>query len=225
MRSVSPLEEQGHRILTPFAFKKFQEQFGLAMQYSAEGIQYSGHEKNTINFIVKHHKATRCHYVAWDGKVAKCTCKNFEFVGILCRHILSVFIHKGCFEVPSTYWHPRWSRKDSQVDETCSLHQEAILVDLNTSNNDEVVVDAIDLVQCPIKSKTKGRPNERRIKSGKEMAKQRRCGLCRGLGHKISTCKERKRDEFNNSSPQVSSKKKRVDSENEDVNPILSKKC
>ncbi|XP_071689185.1 protein FAR1-RELATED SEQUENCE 11-like [Rutidosis leptorrhynchoides] len=94
LRSLSPLEEQGYRFLTPFSFKKFQEQFGLAMQYSVERNQYSSHEENTV---------------------AKCTCKNFEFVGILCRHILSVFIHEGCFEVPSNYWHPRWRRKDTDV--------------------------------------------------------------------------------------------------------------
>ncbi|XP_071729218.1 protein FAR1-RELATED SEQUENCE 11-like [Rutidosis leptorrhynchoides] len=34
LRSQSPLEEQAHRFLSPYAFKKFQVQFGLAIQYS-----------------------------------------------------------------------------------------------------------------------------------------------------------------------------------------------
>nr|GFA10687.1 hypothetical protein [Tanacetum cinerariifolium] len=34
--SLSPLEEQGHQCLTPFAFTKFQQQFGEAMQYSVQ---------------------------------------------------------------------------------------------------------------------------------------------------------------------------------------------
>ncbi|XP_071695915.1 protein FAR1-RELATED SEQUENCE 11-like [Rutidosis leptorrhynchoides] len=215
LRSLSQLEEQGYRFLTPFSFKKFQEQFGLVMKYSVERNQYSSHEENTVNFIVKHHTATKLHNVIWDGQVAKCTCKNFEFVGILCRHILSVFIHEGCFEVLSNYWHPRWRRKDTQGDEICSLPQE-VVVDSNTTCNDEALVDVIDLVQCPIKSKTKGRPKQKRMKSGKELAKQRRCGFCRGFGHNINTCKERQVDDLNNASSQHSNKKKRIDSNCED---------
>ncbi|XP_071726759.1 protein FAR1-RELATED SEQUENCE 11-like [Rutidosis leptorrhynchoides] len=136
LRSLSPLEEQGYGFLTPFYFRKFQEQFGLAMQYSVEGIQYSSHEEKTIYFIVKHQKATRCHNVIWNGKL------------------------------------PRWSRKDRQGAEICSLSHKVIHVDSNATCSDEVVVvDAIDLVQCPIKSKTKGRPKQKRMKSGKELAK------------------------------------------------------
>ncbi|XP_071708901.1 protein FAR1-RELATED SEQUENCE 11-like [Rutidosis leptorrhynchoides] len=225
LRSLSPLEEQGYYFLAPFSFKKFQEQFGLVMQYSVEGIQYSSHEEKTVNFIFKHQTATKLHNVIWDGKVAKCTCKNFEFVGILYRHILSVFIHEGCFEVPSNYWHPRWGRKDTQGDEICSSTQEVIVVDSNTTFNDQAIVDAIDLVQCPIKSKTKGRPKQKRMKSGKELAKQRRCGYCRGFGHNINTCKERQVDDLNDASSQHSNKKKKIDSNCKDVNPILSKKC
>lgn len=89
-------------------------------------------KKNGTKFIVKHHKATRWHSVIWDGKVAKCTCKNFEFVGILCLHILCVFIHEGCFEIPSTYWHPQWSRKEIETNEICSSHQQSILVNSNS---------------------------------------------------------------------------------------------
>ncbi|XP_071686761.1 protein FAR1-RELATED SEQUENCE 11-like [Rutidosis leptorrhynchoides] len=165
LRSLSPLEEQGYRFLTPFYFKKFQEQFGLAMQYSVEGIQYSSHEEKTVNFIVKHQTATKLHNVIWD--------------------------------VPSNYWHPRWGRKDTQADEICSSTQEVIVVDSNATFNDEAIVDAIDLVQCPIKSKTKGRPKQKRMKSEKELVKQRRCGFCRGFGHNINTCKERQVDDLN----------------------------
>ncbi|KAL4591000.1 hypothetical protein LXL04_003948 [Taraxacum kok-saghyz] len=106
LRSLSPLEKQGYQVLTPFAFKKFQDQF-------AQTIQYSTREEKETSFIVKHYKATRCHQVVWDGKMAKCTCKNFEFLGILCRHILCVLLHKGCFDIPSSYWLSRWSRQEA----------------------------------------------------------------------------------------------------------------
>ncbi|XP_071695857.1 protein FAR1-RELATED SEQUENCE 11-like [Rutidosis leptorrhynchoides] len=218
LRSVSPLEEQAHRFFTPFAFKKFQEQFGNAIQYLVP-------ENDGSKFIVKHHKATRCHTVFWDGKVAMCTCKNFEFVGILCRHILCVFIHVGCFEIPSIYLHPRWSRNDIENDGACSSHQRSSLVDSDSYKDGELVFDEIDLVQCPIKSKTKGRPQQKRKKSGKELTKQaRRCGRCKGFGHNITTCKETNIQLENNSS-EVSTKRNKIDSENEELNPILSTKC
>ena len=101
----------------------------------------------------------------WDGKVAKCSCKNFEFVGILCRHILSVFIHKDCYDIPLTYWLPRWSHKE------VSLSQDAFFVNSTSTNNDEDPVEVINLVQRPPKSKPKGRPKQR-MKGGIELAKK-----------------------------------------------------
>ncbi|KAK1431697.1 hypothetical protein QVD17_08251 [Tagetes erecta] len=69
----------------------FQDQLAMAIQYSAW-------KENDTSFIVKHYKAERLHKVVWDGKMAECTCKNFEVVGILCRHALSVLLHTGCFK-------------------------------------------------------------------------------------------------------------------------------
>ncbi|KAL4588647.1 hypothetical protein LXL04_001539 [Taraxacum kok-saghyz] len=155
LRSLSPLEKQGYQVLTPFAFKKFQDQF-------AQAIQYSTHEEKDTSFIVKHYKATRCHQVVWDGKMAKCTCKNFEFVGILCRHILCVLLHKGCFDIPSSYWLSRWSRQETQFNEIPQLHEEGNFdVTSYRENNTDIVTNAIELVQCPIISKTKGRPKQK----------------------------------------------------------------
>ncbi|KAL4575093.1 hypothetical protein LXL04_021934 [Taraxacum kok-saghyz] len=210
LRSLSPLEKQGYQVLTPFTFKKFQDQF-------AQAIQYSTHEENDTSFIVKHYKATRWHRVVWDGKMAKCTCKNFEFVGILCRHILSVLIYKGCFKIPSNYWPSRWSREEAQNNETSQLHQEGNF----EVNNNDIVANAIELVQCPVISKTKGRPKQKRMKSGKELARQvKRCRLCKSSNHNFSTCPEREA----NDAQQVA-KKKKLDMKSEDFNPILHFKC
>ncbi|KAL4569221.1 hypothetical protein LXL04_024856 [Taraxacum kok-saghyz] len=53
LRSLSPLEKQGYQVLTPFAFKKFQDQFAQSIQYSV------AQEENCTSFIVRHYKATR----------------------------------------------------------------------------------------------------------------------------------------------------------------------
>ena len=149
LRTQSPLEEQGHMFFTLYAFKKFQEEFGRAIQYTIE-------EKTYTCFIVRHHKdiGFNKHEVIWDGMVAKCSCKYFEFVGILFRHILSVFIHKDCFDIPPAYWLSRWSRKENYIS------HEASIGNTTTTNNCEVDTD-ISLVQRPPSSKRKGRPKKR----------------------------------------------------------------
>ncbi|KAK9054089.1 hypothetical protein SSX86_025166 [Deinandra increscens subsp. villosa] len=186
LKSLLPLEKQGYQVLTPFAFKKFQDQFALVIQYSASN-------ENDTSFIVKHYTANRLHKVVWDGKMAKCTCKNFEFIGILCRHVLCVLLHTGCFEIPSSYWLSRWSREEVGVNEVSQLHQEGTFdVSSSCANNSEPITNAIELAQCPVMSKTKGRPKQKRLKSGKELAKQvRRCRLCSSSKHNFSTCPER----------------------------------
>ncbi|KAK1419174.1 hypothetical protein QVD17_28334 [Tagetes erecta] len=213
MRSLSPLEKQGYQVLTPFAFKKFQDQLALAIQYSAW-------KENDTSFIVKHYKADRLHKVVWDGKMAECTCKNFEFVGILCRHVLSVLLHTGCFEIPSSYWLSRWSREEAQANKVTQLHQEGTLNDSSFfAENNDPMTSALELVQCPINSKTKGRPKQKRIKSGKELTRQvKRCRVCKSSSHNFSTCPERHASD--------DAKKRKLDIESElSCNPILHFKC
>ncbi|XP_076925655.1 protein FAR1-RELATED SEQUENCE 11-like [Bidens hawaiensis] len=117
LKSLSPLEKQGYQVLTPYAFKKFQYQLSLAIQYSAC-------KENDTSFIVKHYKASRWHKVVWDGKMAECTCKNFEFVGILVRHLLSILLYTSCFEIPFSYWLSRWRREEAQFNNVSQLRQE-----------------------------------------------------------------------------------------------------
>ncbi|RDY02051.1 hypothetical protein CR513_14542, partial [Mucuna pruriens] len=46
-----------------------------------------------------------------------------------------------------------------------------------------------DVVHCPLVSKTKGCPKQRRIKGGKELSQnQNTWELCKGMGHNIVTC-------------------------------------
>ena len=42
LRTLSPLEDQAHNVLTPYAFKKFQKEFERATQYSV-------HQENHID--------------------------------------------------------------------------------------------------------------------------------------------------------------------------------
>ncbi|KAL8144421.1 hypothetical protein V2J09_017453 [Rumex salicifolius] len=62
LRTFSPLEEQAFDTLTPYAFRKFQEEFGRATQYLVS--------KYDINeYIVQYYKEgdTQKHKVSWNG--------------------------------------------------------------------------------------------------------------------------------------------------------------
>ena len=93
LRSMSPLEDQAHSSLTPYAFKIFQEEFG-------RGTKYSVLQENDIKFVLQYYKdeTSQRYKVLWEGKITYCSCKNFEFSSKLCRQVLSVFLHKDCYQ-------------------------------------------------------------------------------------------------------------------------------
>jgi len=149
----SPLEDQAFRAVTSFSFKKFQDELERASQYSL--VHVEGHE-----FILKHYKSDgRNHRVFWDGNITTCSYKNFEFWGILCRHILRVFIHKDCFQIPSYYLPPCWcsrvpkpSSEESGILLAVEVSQQSIQDNDDSRNRDGIL--------CPPKSKTKGCPRK-----------------------------------------------------------------
>lgn len=204
MKLISPLQEQAHSVLTRFAFQKFQEEF-------ERSIQYSIHHENDNMFVLRYYKDVnnRKHVVFWDGKIATCSCKNFEFWGILCRHILSIFLHKDCHEFPSNYLPSRWRLQ-------LPLNDDEIEPQVNVVIEEEAI-DCNNEVHCPPKSKPKGRPKRRRLKGGKELShNMNTCGLCKGQRHNIATCPLKEKKKNNN-------KKKKV-CEDANLNPILLSK-
>ncbi|WCJ32781.1 FAR1-related sequence 5 [Euphorbia peplus] len=44
-----------------------------------------------------------------DSSVA-CSCKKYESVGILCRHVLKVFRERNVFQIPPKYIFNRWTK-------------------------------------------------------------------------------------------------------------------
>lgn len=57
-------------------------------------------------------KGPLCHYVEFntDTHDIKCTCRLFEFRGILCRHVISVLIERELSTVPNKYVLARWRK-------------------------------------------------------------------------------------------------------------------
>lgn len=192
LRTLSPLEEQVHNVFTKFAFQKFQEEFERATQYIVLKFDHG-------LFVVQYYKnlESQRHQVKWQDDLVRCSCKNFEFWGIICRHILSVFLHQDCFQISGTYLPLRWQRDEFQENGGEHVTEETInIVDLGEKGT----------VQCPPVSVTKGRPRKTRLKGGKELAKKpKHCKFCKAGGHNITTCPEKE----NSSVHQVVKKRKK----------------
>lgn len=98
------MESHAATVLTPFAFSLLQDELVLAPQFASilvgEGC-----------FHIRHHTEMDGGYkVMWDPRqeLIHCSCHQFEFSGILCRHILRVLSTNNCFHIPDSYLPMRW---------------------------------------------------------------------------------------------------------------------
>uniref|UniRef100_A0A803NBW8 Protein FAR1-RELATED SEQUENCE n=1 Tax=Chenopodium quinoa TaxID=63459 RepID=A0A803NBW8_CHEQI len=104
LKTGSPMESHAATVFTPFAFSLLQEELVSAPQYASimvgEGC-----------FQIRHHTEMDggCK-VMWDPsqELIHCSCHQFEFLGILCRHILRVLSTNNCFRIPDPYLPLRW---------------------------------------------------------------------------------------------------------------------
>jgi hypothetical protein len=105
-----------HIALTHFSYQKFQEEFEKSTQYLID------HEiDNVFVFVLRFYKDINSmkHVVFWDGKVATCSCKHFEFwggAGVLVFFFIKIVMnslrtchHGGCFKhhLMKKKWSPK----------------------------------------------------------------------------------------------------------------------
>lgn len=105
LKTGAPMESHAASILTPFAFSKLQEQLVLAAHYASFQME--------DGFLVRHHtKAEGGRKVYWVPRegIISCSCHQFDFSGILCRHALRVLSTGNCFQIPDRYLPIRWRR-------------------------------------------------------------------------------------------------------------------
>lgn len=104
LKTGSPIESHAASVLTPYAFGKLQEELVLAPQYASVLVDDGC-------FQVKHHtNMDGGHKVIWlpCQEHISCSCHQFEFSGILCRHVLRVLSTNNCFHIPDEYLPSRW---------------------------------------------------------------------------------------------------------------------
>ena len=92
------------------------------------------------------------------------------------------------------------------------------MVDVNVND----VVSGDCFIHCPPISKMKGQPKQKRMKGGRELGKLKKtCGLCKYVGHNISTCPEKK----NSTSLNGANKRKKTTSRDMVLNLVFYLKC
>lgn len=110
LKTGAPMESHAASVLTPFAFSKLQEQLVFAAHYASFQME--------DGFLVRHHtKLEGGRKVYWNSQqgIISCSCHQFEFSGILCRHALRVLSTGNCFQIPERYLPPRWRRVNSSA--------------------------------------------------------------------------------------------------------------
>ncbi|XP_037482142.1 protein FAR1-RELATED SEQUENCE 6-like [Triticum dicoccoides] len=112
------IEKQFQSIYTNSKFKEFQEELTDIMYCDRKFIQKEGAIETyeiTEDVLIDEEKGWRkdiLYHVYFNEEEfeVKCSCRRFEFRGILCRHVLCVLTQKKIKEVPPQYILARWKK-------------------------------------------------------------------------------------------------------------------
>ncbi|KAL6905878.1 hypothetical protein ACP4OV_003479 [Aristida adscensionis] len=126
-KTASLIEKQAAGIYTKAIFSKFQEEFTESLGYIIQKTKDGSISKYSVT---KDENPSDTFFVTYNAsnKMAYCSCKYFEFAGILCRHILGVYIIVDPRTLPPGYFLKRWTRKarddDSLLEDISNSHHE-----------------------------------------------------------------------------------------------------
>ncbi|WOG97229.1 hypothetical protein DCAR_0416569 [Daucus carota subsp. sativus] len=136
LRTPSPMEKQAANLYTRKAFQKFQEELVETFVYTADRID--GDDSIGKYRVAKYEDDQKAYLVSLNSQemTAACSCQMFEYSGILCRHILTVFTVTNVFTLPSHYILSRWTRNAKrwvETDDCGELHgQDSLAVRYNS---------------------------------------------------------------------------------------------
>lgn len=110
LHTKDPIEEQCRRLYTITMFKVFQKE--LLECYSYVGIKINVEGAISRYLVQKCGNGDERNTVAFNASNLNisCSCRMFEFEGVLCRHALKVFQIMNIRELPSRYILHRWTK-------------------------------------------------------------------------------------------------------------------
>ncbi|TKY70217.1 FAR1-RELATED SEQUENCE 5 [Spatholobus suberectus] len=110
LKTPSPMEKQAAGVYTRRLFIKFQEELVETLTFLANKVDEE--EMITLYRVAKYGEIHNAYFVRFNSfeMKATCSCQMFEFSGLVCRHILTVFRVTNLLTLPSHYILKRWSR-------------------------------------------------------------------------------------------------------------------
>ncbi|KAJ7944011.1 Protein FAR1-RELATED SEQUENCE like [Quillaja saponaria] len=110
LKTPSPMEKQAAGVYTRKLFMKFQEELVETLTFLATKVEDEG--PITTFQVAKFGESHMTYLVEFNicEMKATCSCLMFEFSGLLCRHILTVFRVTNVLTLPSRYILKRWTR-------------------------------------------------------------------------------------------------------------------
>ncbi|XP_014524285.1 protein FAR1-RELATED SEQUENCE 9 [Vigna radiata var. radiata] len=145
LKTPSPMEKQAASLYTRKIFMKFQEELVETLANPATKIDDSG--TITTYRVAKFGENQKSHVVTFNSfeTKASCSCQMFEYSGIICRHILTVFRAKNVLTLPSQYLLKRWTRNaktgtllEEHASELPSSSRESITVRYNNLRQEAI---------------------------------------------------------------------------------------
>ncbi|KAH1093055.1 hypothetical protein GYH30_039002 [Glycine max] len=125
LKTPSPMEKQAANLYTRKIFSKFQEELVETFAYTANRIEEDG--ENSIFRVAKFEDDQKVYIVTLNLSElrANCSCQMFEYSGILCRHVLTVFTVTNVLTLPSHYILKRWTRNSKSSAGSVELADES----------------------------------------------------------------------------------------------------
>ncbi|KAK6144142.1 hypothetical protein DH2020_020962 [Rehmannia glutinosa] len=115
LRTPSPMEKQAANLYTKRIFSRFQEELVETFVYTANRVD--GDRHNSTYRVAKFEDDHKAYFVSLNiaEMKASCSCRMFEYSGILCRHVLTVFTVTNVLTLPSHYILKRWTRNAKSI--------------------------------------------------------------------------------------------------------------
>ncbi|XP_031108448.1 protein FAR1-RELATED SEQUENCE 5-like [Ipomoea triloba] len=109
LKTPLALERHAMGVYTISVFYDVQEEICAAC-FSCQVVSLSDSD-GSVSYMIKdgNHRAWVVNLVL-DDNCARCSCKMFERVGLLCKHIFFVFKDRGLESIPSRYLVHRWTK-------------------------------------------------------------------------------------------------------------------
>lgn len=143
LKTPSPMEKQAAELYTRKLFMKFQEELVETLTFLATKIE--DQDAISIYRVAKFGESHKAYFVRFNVREMKatCSCQMFEFSGLLCRHVLTVFRVTNVLTLPSRYVLKRWTRNaksgvilEERTNDLLNSSRESLTVRYNNLRNE-----------------------------------------------------------------------------------------